>query len=481
MRRVALTLAVLAALVACAGATTASRAAAPPAQRFLTRPDLRPPLVHVVARARGTAPGYIFIAPKKEVDQAGPLILDDAGNVVWFHPLDTHGVTDFRVQRYRGRPVLTWWRGETAKGIGNGRYVIVDDTYHVIANVTAGHGLSGDIHEFLITKRNTALFTVYRRVDADLSALGGASQGRIEEGVVQEVAIPSGKVLFEWHSAPHVAVDESYESVPKDESEPFDYFHLNAVEPDGNDKLLVSARHTHTIYAIRRRDGAVLWRLGGKKSDFRLGAGAHFSWQHDPRLHPDGTLSLFDNGASRPAKRAHSRVLVLRLDARRHTAGLVHSYAHRPKPLLSTSQGNAQVLPDGHVFVGWGSNEYFTEFDRSGRILLDARFGSGESDSYRAYRFPWVGHPTDRPAVAFRLARGRAFVYASWNGATEVRSWRVLAGQSRGGLRAIAEAPKHGFETRIAVPAGSRYVQVQALDERGRALRASQAVRPTSH
>jgi hypothetical protein len=139
------------------------------------------------------------------------------------------------------------------------------------------------------------------------------------------------------------------------------------------------------------------------------------------------------------------------------------------------------VLPDGHVFVGWGSNEYFTEFDRSGRILLDVRFGSGESDSYRAYRFPWVGHPTDRPAVAARWARGRAFVYASWNGATEVRSWRVLAGESRGRLRAIAEAPKHGFETRIAVPAGSRYVQVQALDERGRALRASQAVRPTSH
>jgi Arylsulfotransferase (ASST) len=480
VRRVALTLAVLAALVACAGATSASRAAPPPAQRFLSRPDVRPPLVHVVKRARGTAPGYIFIAPKKEVDQAGPLILDDAGNVVWFHPLDTHGVTDFRVQRYRGRPVLTWWRGETAKGIGNGRYVIVDDKYHVIANVTAGHGLSGDIHEFLITKRNTALFTIYRRVDADLSALGGTSDGRVEEGVVQEVAIPSGKVLFEWHSAPHVAVDETYEPVQKDASEPFDYFHINAVEPDGDDKLLVSARHTHTIYAIRRRDGAVLWRLGGKKSDFRVGAGAHFAWQHDPRLHSDGTLSLFDNGASRPAKGAHSRVLVVRLDTRRHTARLVRSYTHGPKPLLSTSQGNGQVLPDGHVFVGWGSNEYFTEFDRSGRILLDARFGSGESDSYRAYRFPWVGHPADRPAVAARLTRGRTLVYASWNGATEVRSWRLLAGASRAGLRAIAEEPKHGFETRIAVATRARYVQVQALDERGRVLRASPSVRPIS-
>src|SRR4051812_19753080 len=229
----------------------------PPVQHFVSRADLRPPPVHVVVAAHGTAPGYIFIAPKKEVEQAGPLILDDRGQVVWFQPLDTHGVTDFRVQRYRGKPVLTWWRGETAKGIGNGRYVIYDDSYHLIANVTAGHGLSGDIHEFLITPRNTALFTVYRRVSSDLSTLGGRGDGKVEEGVVQEVDIKTGRVLFEWHSLPHVSPDESYEPVPKDESEPFDYFHLNAIEEDGEGALLISARHTHAIYKIRKRDGAL--------------------------------------------------------------------------------------------------------------------------------------------------------------------------------------------------------------------------------
>jgi hypothetical protein len=476
--RVAVAAVALAALAASAGAGTAAKR--PAFQHFLSRPDLRPPPVHIVRRAPGTAPGYIFIAPKKEVDQAGPLILDDAGTVVWFHPLDTHGVTDFRVQRFHGRPVLTWWRGESAKGIGNGRYVIVDDSYRVIGNVTAGNGLAGDIHEFIITKRNTALFTVYRRVDADLTALGGPTNGRIEEGVVQEVAIPSGKVLFEWHSAPHVAVDESYESPPKDDKEPFDYFHINAIEEDGAGKLLVSARHTHALYEIRRRDGAVLWRLGGKESDFKFGPGARFAWQHDARFHPDGTLTLFDNAASRPGQAKRSRVLVLRLDTRRHRATLVRSYTHRPKRLLSTSQGNAQFLPDGHVFVGWGSNDYFTEFDRSGRILLDGRFGSKEVDSYRAYRLPWVGHPFAPPAIAARAASGRAVVYASWNGATEVRGWRVLAGDDRTRLRAVAESPKRGFETRISVPTRARYVAVQALDEGGRVLRSSPAVRPAS-
>src|SRR3954451_15918102 len=352
--RLAMPLALPLACAACgetSGQAKPRTAPKPPMQHFLSRPDLRPPPVHVVVAAHGTAPGYIFIAPKKEVEQAGPLILDDRGQVVWFHPLDTHGVTDFRVQRYRGKPVLTWWRGETAKGIGNGRYVIYDDSDHLIANVTAGHGLSGDIHEFLISPRNTALFTVYRRVPYDLSALSGRQDGKVEEGVVQEVDIKTGRVLFEWHSLPHVSPDEPYEPIPKDESEPFDYFHLNAIEQDGDGAILISARHTHAIYKIRKRDGALLWRLGGKRSSFRLASGASFAWQHDPRLPPGGTLSLFDNAASRPAAGQESRSIMLRLDGKRRTAKLVRSFEH-PAPLLSTSQGNAQMLPDGHVFVG---------------------------------------------------------------------------------------------------------------------------------
>jgi hypothetical protein len=472
---VALTCAValLAAAVGCAAWAAGTRTAeeAPPTQHFVTRPDLRPPLVHVVTRAHATAPGLIFLAPKKAVDQAGPMILDNRGNVVWFHPLDTHGVTDFRVQRYRGRPVLTWWRGETAKGIGNGRYVVYDDSYRLVANVTAGHGLSGDIHEFLITPRNTALFTVYHRMKYDLSALGGRRDGSIEEGVVQEVSIRTGRVLFEWHSFPQVAPDESYEAVPKDDT-PYDYFHINAIDPLNDGTFLVSARHTHAIYKIRRRDGKVLWRLGGKKSDFELGRRAAFAWQHDIRQQRDGTLTLFDNGAEHPNPRLHSRVLVLRVDERRRTATLIRSYAH-PRPLLSTSQGNAQFLPDGHVFVGWGSNEYVTEFDRKGRVLLDVRFGSGGADSYRAYRLPWVGRPTDRPAVAVRRGSRGVVVYVSWNGATGVRRWRVLAGTPP---RAVADAAKDGFETAIPVRSDATRFRVEALDAKGRVLRSSNDV-----
>jgi hypothetical protein len=461
--------------LAIAGLIRSCGSTPPPSLHFESLPDLRPVPVSVLTPAHDTSPGYVFLAPKKDVVQAGPLILDNRGRVVWFDPLDTHGVTDFRVQSYRGKPVLTWWQGQSDKGIGNGRYVIMDDHYRQIAIVRAGNGLAGDIHEFLITPQNTALITVYHKIPDDLSPWGGPKEGMLNEGVVQEIDIPTGRVLFEWHSAQHVDPSESYG--PKDFSPAWDYFHVNSIDPDGPGRVLVSSRHTHTVYEIRKSDGKILWRLGGKKSDFTIPSAAQFAWQHDARREPDGTISLFDNAASRPdqgqAKR--SKVLVLRLDRKRHTATLVRSFVHSP-PLLSTSQGNAQLLPDGHVFVGWGSNPYATEYDRAGHVLFDLRFGGDNVDSYRAFRFPWTGRPTTRPAVALRHHGDRTTVYASWNGATDVARWRILAGPDAGHLSPIVTVAKNGFETHATVSSTAATFVVEALAADGTLLRRSAPV-----
>jgi hypothetical protein len=409
----------------------------------------------------------VFLAPKKDVDQAGPLILDDSGQVVWFDPLPTHGVTDFRVQTYRGRPVLTWWQGQSDKGIGNGHYVIMDDRYRKIATVQAGNGLHGDIHEFLITPENTALITIYRELPYDLGPWGGEKEGALDEGVVQEIDIATGRVVFEWHSADHVDPTESYESLPEDAS-PWDYFHVNSIEPDGPGRLLVSARHTHAVYSIRKSDGTVLWRMGGKESDFTMGPGTRFAWQHDARRQPDGSITLFDNAASDPGK-ARSKVLVLRVDEQRRTVTLARSFVRSP-PLLSTSQGNAQSLPGGHVFVGWGSKPLATEFDRSGNVVFDLRFGVGRVDSYRAFRFSWKGLPTTRPALALRPAGDRTTVYASWNGATEVARWRLLAGDDASHLSQVLTVAKNGFETHVTVSSTAETFAVEALAAGGTVL-----------
>jgi hypothetical protein len=453
----------------------------PLSQHFRSRPDLRPPVVHVTTHARGTTPGFVFIAPKLRVAQAGPMILDDDGHVVWFKPLDTGGVTDFRVQRYRGQPVLTWWRGRAPPHARNGFYVIYDDTYRKIADVHAGNGLVGDIHEFRITPRDTALITVYHRHRVDLSPLGGPKDGLIYDGIVQELDIATGRVLFEWHSWPQVGLRESYATPlkvrPGRTTGPFDYFHVNSIDVEPNGNLLVSARNTHAVYEIDRSTKKILWRLGGKRSDFRLGPGARFAWQHDARRQPDGTITLFDNGAT-PAVEKFSRVLVLRVDEASRKATLVRSYRH-PRRLLSPYEGNAQFLPNGHVFVGWGSNPDYTEFDERGRVVLDGSFGrqggapGTEADSYRAYRFDWAGRPTDSPRVVVR--GGRAYV--SWNGATEVDRWEVLAGATAQQLGRVRTVARKGFETAIQMPAGGAYVAVRALARNGQVLGTSAALR----
>ena len=465
-----LVLAVAGLLAGCGGAGS-EHASAPPSQQFVSAPDLRPVPVRVLTPARGTAPGYVFLAPKKDVVQAGPLILDDRGQVVWFDPLETHGVTDFRVQTYRGARVLTWWQGQSDQGIGNGHYVILNDRYRQIATVRAGNGLAGDIHEFLITPRNTALITVYREIPYDLGPWGGPAQGTIDEGIVQEIDIATGRVLFEWHSAEHVDPAESYAPLPEDESAAWDYFHVNSIEPDGSGRLLVSARNTHTVYEIRKRDGKILWRLGGKKSDFRMRPGTRFAWQHDARRRSDGTISLFDNAASDPGP-ATSKALVLRVDEKRRTATLVRRYVHSP-PLLATSQGNAQLLPGGHVFVGWGAKPYATEYDRAGHVLLDLRFGVGRVDSYRAFRSAWTGAPTTRPAIALRRAGDRTTVYTSWNGATGVARWRILAGSDASHLSPVATVARDGFETHVTVGSDAATFAVEALAADGSVLRRS--------
>jgi len=458
--------AVLVALVAAGGTTSSSQTATlPPYEVFRSRPDLRPPTVQILrpaSTAHRTASGYLFIGPKRRAVQAGPMIFDNRGNLVWFRPLRTRGVTDLRVQRYRGRPVLTWWQARpTGATHGSAFYKIADRSYRTLAVVRPGAGATADPHEFLLTARGTALMTTFRG-----ARVGGR---RVIEGGVQEIDLRTGRVLFDWGSVDHVAVGESYAKPPKNPSVLYDYFHINSIDVDTDGNLLVSARNTHAVYKIHHRTGRVLWRLGGKRSDYSLGPGVRFAWQHDARRQPDHTISVFDNGAA-PKRHDESRVLFLHLSRETRKARLVRRVIHRPS-ILAINQGNAQRLANGDLLVGWGHTPYVTEYDKRGRVVLDLRFGR-RADTYRAYRFPWIGRPLTKPAVA--VHRGRVFV--SWNGATEVARWQILAGRSARHLQPFRTVPKRGFETPAAISPDLPWISVRALDRTGRALGTSRTI-----
>jgi len=452
----------------------------PGLQYFHSRHDLHPATLTASAAHGPTAPGDLFVglfsAPfQVGPGQVGPAIFDTNGRLIWFHPLPTGQVAlDVKVQQYAGKPVLTWWQGFVNVGIGVGVGELFDTSYRQIATVSAGDGYGADPHEFKLTPRGTALLDVENPVVQDLSSIHGAKGAVVLDSVVQEIDVKTGLVLFEWHSLDHVAVAESYNATPTTDGHVDDYFHINSVEetPDGN--LLVSARNTWGIYKVARADGAVQWRLNGKRSSFQMLRGSTFAWQHDARVAADGSITLFDDGAAPPIHSV-SRGIGIGLDTHAHRAWLRHEY--RPVPrTLANSQGNMQALPNGDELVGWGSQPYITEFGPHGDVRRLYTYARGE-ESYRAYRFPWAGRPLSKPAIAASTAGGRTSVYMSWNGATNVASWQVLAGASAGALKPVATVSNAGFETTASV-AAAPFVAVQARDFGGAVLATSTAIAP---
>jgi len=452
----------------------------PGLQYFHSRHDLHPATLTVSAAHGPTAPGDLFVglfsAPfQVGPGQVGPAIFDTNGRLVWFHPLPAGQVAlDVKVQQYAGKPVLTWWQGFVNVGIGVGVGVLFDTSYRQIATVSAGNGYGADPHELKLTPRDTALVVVENPVVWDLSALHGAKRADVLDSVVQEIDVKTGLVLYEWHSLDHVAVRDSYNPVPRVDGHVDDYFHINSVEetPDGN--LLVSSRNTWGVYKIARSDGRVLWILNGKRSSFTMARGSTFAWQHDARVAADGSITLFDDGAAPPIHSV-SRGIGVGLDTHAHRAWLRHEYRPAPRT-LANSQGNMQALPNGNELVGWGSQPYITEFGPHGDVRRVYTYARGD-ESYRAYRFPWAGRPLSSPAIAASTAGGRTSVYMSWNGATNVASWQVLAGASAGALKPVATATNAGFETTASV-AAAPFVAVQARDFGGAVLATSATIAP---
>ena len=455
-----------------------ARADEEPVWRFVTRPDLAPPMVEVSTALPTAAPGYVFLAPASGASQLGPLIVDETGEPVWFHPLPlTSGESahDFRVQTYNGRPVLTWWEGVYANGYGQGECVIVDDSYQEVTRVGAGNGYAADLHEFTLTPRGTALVTAYNSVPADLSAAGGPVDGQLLEGVVQEVDVASGVVLFEWHSAEHVTLAESYLPVT---AGIWDYFHVNSIDLLDDGDYLVSARHTSTIYKLDAHTGEIVWRLGGKLSDFAMGPGTAFAYQHDARGHGSDVISVFDDGGYSPqsAIEPSSRAIVLQLDLDAMTAELAVAHAN-PHGALSFAMGNVQLLADGGMFVGWGTTPGCSEFAADGTLRFDATLPDG-GFSYRTYRSPWTGTQTAPPSLAVVPAGdGSVQAYMSWNGATGVSHWQLLGGSERSRLKPLHTVARTGFETSVRVQHAPAYLAAAALDGKSRTLASTKVVR----
>jgi hypothetical protein len=456
--------------------TSAPAPAPASAQSFVSAPALQPPPVSIDYDSPQAAPGDVFLTFAHGAGQSGPMIVDGSGRLVWFKPAPKGmTATDFQVEHYEGKPVLVWWQGYIPNlGIGFGTDEIYGPNYRPIAQIKAGNGYEADLHDAQITPQGSAFITSNTLVHADLASGGGPREGVLIDSVLQEIDIRTGLVMFEWHSYGHVALSESYSAPHNSSSEPWDWFHLNSIDPGPDGNLLISSRNTSALYDVSMTSGRVLWRIGGKNPTFKMDAGTGMAYQHDARWQPDHTITVFDDGAT-PKKHSESRAVRLAIDWPHLTVHLAGRDVRTPS-LLTGSQGNDQILANGDSFVGWGEVPYFTEFSPSGQMVFEGHMPA-PAQSYRAYRFSWSAIPADPPAIAVKPAgKGEDTVYASWNGATEVSEWRVLAGASPTSLSPIAGVAKNGFESAIPVPSTATHFAVQAFDATGRLLGVSGTV-----
>jgi hypothetical protein len=455
-------------------------------QHYSSTPTLTPSTVTITTPAKpGASPGDFFLAPYQGTGSPGPMIIEQNGQLVWFHPLPAgDSATNFQVQQYEGKPALTWWQGKIlGVGFGQGEDLIYNTAYQKVAEVKAGNGYHADLHEIRLTPQGTAWIDIFDPVDVNLSSVQGPSNGVLSDSVIQEINIKTGLVMWEWHALGHIALSDSFNPIPNN-GRPWDYVHINSVDPGSSGDVLLSARNTWTLYDVNTRTGAFNWLLGGgKHSTFKLGPGVRFYWQHDAEFQPGGLISVFDN-ASDPPKEKQSRGLLLTPNLSNHTVRLVNQFTNPTKTLLAESQANMLNLSSGNTqgnwLLGYGRLPNFTEFNSSGHVLLDATLGKNVQD-FRTYLSLWSGQPTSPPSIAAESsANGSVTIEASWNGATSVASWQVLAGSSPTSLVPVtANIPKQGFQSTIHANTSGPLVAVHALSATGQTLGTSNAITPT--
>ncbi|EEU43769.1 uncharacterized protein NECHADRAFT_95070 [Fusarium vanettenii 77-13-4] len=477
--------------------------------QYRSRPDLAVPRLNITVPAdRDSAEkGYIFITlyegfadGHKGPVQPGAYIFRDNGELVW-SGLGYHSgwVANFVPDTWNGQTYLRAFQGKLDGTHGRmyGYHVLLGSDYEVAKVVRAKSPRLTSAHEFRLVDGRTALIENPTPRVVSLKSWGGdEGQNWVLSGGFQGMYrypsttyIETGDVLFEWQSFDHVD-PKCLPGSGRNETDAWNYFHINSVDKDDEGNYLLSARNIAAIFKINGTSGDIIWQLGGFHggSSFQISQEDRFSFQHHARFHgrsPDGSLefiSLFDNGAHSAPFKTHpfSRARYFQLDHNKGTAKALKTF-DAPDGLSAHTQGSVQILPNKNFFVNWGQAGAVTEFNKDGKVLFHSYLDSAPEgifvQSYRGFRANWTGNPSEEPAVAAfkRQEKSGLDVYASWNGDTEAASWRFYARsleQSQDQL--LGEFERKGFETHAELRefsvGGDLLVTAEAVDVNGKVL-----------
>ncbi|KAI0482218.1 ASST-domain-containing protein [Xylariaceae sp. FL0804] len=447
----------------------------------------------------GLAGGYIVMGTAVGDQQGGVMMLRGDDLSLVYASVQAQGGSDSNVQTLNGKSVITVFSQQAPEHSAN-YDLIYDDTLNLEYNfTTVKMPVLADAHEFFITEENTAIVTAYEFKSWDLTSVGGPSNGTLIDSCFEDVDFINNKPVFRWCPSDYFPPSQSlvrWNATSDPELGGFDAYHMNAISqgPDGN--YLVSLRHLAAFINVNATDGSVIWALGGAVGNFTYAGpdsgkpGYVFQYQHEVRWASEDMtqVSMFDNhiadgdpyaiAGACAADGACSRGLVVSIDYDAMTFDVAGAYPH-PRDLSCFAMGSNLQLPNGNRLVSWGKEPSFTEHADHGNgtseLVAEIEYGlwNGSAFSYRTFWVPedaWVSNPTTKPDVAVEDGS----VYVSWNGATRVAEWAVLA---CGKSKPIVTAMRDGFETKIPIAQYNlTQFSVAALDKDGTVLATSESV-----
>jgi len=319
--------------------------------------------------------GYLLLTPSLPFNlKYGKIMLFDMKGHVVYEKQFSGIVSDFRQWNNDGHIRYSYSiydpnACQVLAEAGSARHIVILDSalneikqIHLLPykDVTIDKRQDLDHHDFIMLS-DEHYFTMaayVKTVNNIPSCLPQAVNNKTAAPIIQE--INNGKVVWQWDGSDFPEFYLNSESGNKfyDTTMAQDYTHFNSMFLDPRDSnLIVSMHNTNQVIKIDRRTGGILWRLGGKNSDFPLTAQQVFLCQHDVTLvDSNQTLLMLDNGEK--SVRPYSRILEFRLDEQKRAITSFKSYKI-PEPFAG-SRGSVQKMGDKYLICG-GSANYVLE------------------------------------------------------------------------------------------------------------------------
>lgn len=342
-------------------------------------------------------PGFYFLTTYKignygDKERCYQLILDETGNIIYYKKSDP--CFDFKIQP---NGLISYF--------GAGRFYFINGSFKKVDSVSCINGVKTDLHDLCVLPTGNILLLGTETLTLDLSAHKlfcegskyGSKRALVESGVIQELDLDR-KLVFEWHAKDHFKPEEA-DGFFLNDTAAFSWTHMNAIEPDGNDAILVTVRNFNEVTKISKKDGAVVWRLGGARNQFRFeGDSLRLLAMHDARKIKNGHLTIYDNGHGENALKHHSRVVEYQLDEKRKIVTLKSEHRNN---FYSIGRGNYQSLEGGWALINFGEvrgvNATFEMLDR-GKSAARFRF-EDTLGAYRAFFYTHLPFKLNRPEI----------------------------------------------------------------------------------